>query len=293
MSDKLAVAILTIGDLDLVRKCVDSISREIGGVPIFVLNNGGLSSVSKADFSGHDDVQLLTTETNLGCPGGRNFLADRIECEWILFLDDDALLRPGFRAAWQLLSCDNELRNSAAVWAGSVVDVRHSQIRQATGSRRWSFSGGCALINRSVFLDFDGYPTATLRQGEERDLAIRLVGAGYDVRHLNGLVLDHSPSTERYEGDTIVTMNATAAARTSAGVLPIPVALVVGAYQAARVLVSHGPRIAGRFVYAFAVALASRGQRSTTIDVRGLRRILMYRIQLKVERQLHRTPDGR
>ena len=56
------------------------------------------------------------------------------------------------------------------------------------------FMAGACAIRRSAYEAVGGFNPAVFRAGEERDLAIRLTAAGYDIRHTDDLVAQHRES---------------------------------------------------------------------------------------------------
>ena len=142
---------------------------------------------------------LLQPGGNLGIAGGRNFGIFRQQSEFVLCLDDDAVL----------LSTD--IQDSAithfrtnprcAVIAMRIVDERHSTLRRhnprfgTTGVHRsgavGTFLGGACIIRLSAFVDVGGYNADFFYSMEEQDLTWRLYSAGWNVYYLPDLKVYH------------------------------------------------------------------------------------------------------
>lgn len=83
-----------------------------------------------------------------------------------------------------LLSC--RIRQGA----GDVWPARNGGPLRATAS----FIGCGFAVRSSAFAAVGGFDTAILRQGEERDLAVRLLDAGYEIRQADDILVHHRES---------------------------------------------------------------------------------------------------
>ena len=133
------------------------------------------------------DVQYVRS-TSVGISHNRNRGAERAQSEWLLFLDDDAVLPDEFGRELQGVLARAE---GVSLVAPLCVDPggrlmtdapceRQARIRVANP---WCASGGCLAVRRSVFLSIGGFDErfgAGRRWGsaEETDLVLRLIQDG-------------------------------------------------------------------------------------------------------------------
>ena len=91
----LAVCILFYEKLDQTIECIQRFLPS--GVNIYILNNGS-SPVSRNSLgtfcNGYKQIKIFDSNANLGVAVGRNFLITHTTEEWLLFVDNDIIIRP-------------------------------------------------------------------------------------------------------------------------------------------------------------------------------------------------------
>jgi GT2 family glycosyltransferase len=144
--------------------------------------------------------------TNLGVAGGRNAAAKLATGDLLLFLDDDAVLRPGaVRHAVDALTAADRI---GAV-AFNVVDPATGEAAlwyHPYAASEWSTRGfeastviGCGhLVRREVFEALGGYWDGFFREMEEVDFSWRLLDAGWAIRYEPLAVVEHVERTEAH-----------------------------------------------------------------------------------------------
>ncbi len=90
-----AILILFYNKLEQTTECIQSFLPS--GENIYVLNNG--SAVSdfaslQNRFQGNSQVCFMDAGKNLGPSGGRNYLIQQTKEPWLLFVDNDIIIRP-------------------------------------------------------------------------------------------------------------------------------------------------------------------------------------------------------
>ncbi|HWT92397.1 MAG TPA: glycosyltransferase, partial [Solirubrobacteraceae bacterium] len=137
--------------------------------------------------------------------GGRNAAAALATGDALLFLDDDAILRPGaLDAAVRVLEAepgvgavafrivDPQTRRTALwlypldvhTWEGRRFDVP-------------TFVGCGGLVRRAVFEGLGGFWEGYHREVEELDLCWRMLGAGWRIRYEPDAVVEHPERVAR------------------------------------------------------------------------------------------------
>lgn len=152
-------------------------------------------------------VEVVTgaSPVDLGVAGGRNAAAALATGDALLFLDDDALLRPGaLDAAVRALDAAPDV---GAV-AFRVVDPRTQRtalwlypLDVATWEgRRFdapTFVGCGGLVRRDVFQRLGGFWEGYHREVEELDLCWRMLSAGWRIRYEPDAVVEHPERVDR------------------------------------------------------------------------------------------------
>jgi GT2 family glycosyltransferase len=146
------------------------------------------------------DVAAVTLPENLGIPAGRNAGVPHVDGDLLLFLDDDAVLvDPLFlcRVA-AMFDADDRL---------GMVQPRVDVAGGGTAPRRWTprrFVGdrtrssdvlsvweGAVVLRRHVFETTGGWPAPFFYAHEGIELAWRVWDAGYRVRYVGDLAVEH------------------------------------------------------------------------------------------------------
>lgn len=241
-SPSIAACLLTTGQRPDDLAVAVASARELGVERCVVLANG---CDAAAVPSG---VELIVSETNLGVPGGRQRLADEVDADLLLFLDDDArLIGDWLPTVISKFVADPNL----AVVSLRLVDQTGATARRHTprvGSRGVAesgpvatFLGGASIIRRSALFSVGGYWTALFYGHEELELAWRLYDAGFTVFYDAAAQVYH-PRTEigrHADGWRLTGRNRVMIARRD---LPWPIALTHVAFW----LVAGTTRAPGR-----------------------------------------------
>lgn len=175
---------------------------------------------------------MITSDENLGVPGGRDLGLRTTPADIVGFLDDDAELRPGASERVQAAFAEDSQLGAVAlrlVDEEGVTARRHVPRAGASGGDESGevalFLGGACAIRRAAYEQVGGYFTELFYAHEELELAWRLIDAGWRIRYLADVEVFH-PRTEisRHEhGWELTGRNRVWIARRT---LPWPVAVV-------------------------------------------------------------------
>lgn len=193
---QVSALILTRNRPQELLKCLSSIKKQTEQPQeIIILDNGSDKNLSLDSYELNlDYCTIYKSENNLGCPGGRNFLIEKSNYELLLFVDDDGLLDEN--AIKNGVNYFKEI-NDLAVVTFRIIDPTNGRIRDGFKIDEkpffhHTFGGGSCIIKKKVLNDTGLYPTEFLRQGEESDLAIRIINSGYKIIYAPDCILYHN-----------------------------------------------------------------------------------------------------
>jgi GT2 family glycosyltransferase len=143
-------------------------------------------------------VRVLRDDSAPGLIVGRNRLMREAAAPFVLLLDDDAALPNGEAIERGLTVLDSDRRAAAVAFAQSQLDgTRWDDRMQPSPSREpcsvSSFIGFAHLLRRESFLALGGYRESFVICGEEKDLCLRLIDAGYCIVYLPDALVIHDP----------------------------------------------------------------------------------------------------
>jgi len=199
-----SVVIVSYQALERTRRCLEALraAREPEHpIEILVVDNGSMDG--SAEFlAAQPDVTLLRQHENLGAPRARNLALPRAQGEWIVFLDNDAIVTPGWlsRLRWHAdadprVGCVCPVSDRAAhgqqihyegggdlaalcAWA----DQRAGAFRRR-GRYGLLFTSFCVLVRRSVLERIGGFDARFSPWGfEDDDFSLRAHLAGFRTR---------------------------------------------------------------------------------------------------------------
>ena len=194
------VVVTTRNRKDDLRTCLASIQRQSIPVETIVIDDAstdGTVEMVRAEFP---TVRLVVHGDMHGCVRGRNEGARLATGEVIISIDDDAAFSSEQIVADTLACFDDDRVAAVAI---PYIDVnRDPTIRQLAPDSRAtyvveSFIGTAHALRRRVFLKLGGYREELFHQGEESDLCVRLLAAGYVVRLGHGAPIHHFESPRR------------------------------------------------------------------------------------------------
>lgn len=186
---------------------------------VYVIDNA--SSDDSLDFvrRTHSWVKIIGTGANLGFAGGYNFAFEKMPEPYILMLNSDVEVTPGFLEPMvqlmesnpQIAACQSKIRafhkrdsfeHGGA--CGGMIDilgysfcrgrifetVEKDEEQYKTAEVFWA-GGACSLIRRSAYLEVKGMYEYFFMHFEEIDLCWKFHSAGYKVYCCNESVVYH------------------------------------------------------------------------------------------------------
>lgn len=179
------VAIATKNRKDDLRTTLQSIQSQDVPVEIIVIDDGSNDGTADMVRSGFPDVRLHRLEVSEGYVAGRNRAARLASTPFIFSLDDDAVMTGPDTVCRTLAEFDHP---RVAAVAMPFININQEQMvrqRAPTPDGHWivdSYVGTAHALRREVFLGLGGYREVLFHQGEEQDLCIRLLAAGFFTR---------------------------------------------------------------------------------------------------------------
>jgi N-acetylglucosaminyl-diphospho-decaprenol L-rhamnosyltransferase len=180
------VIIPLYNQLRYTQLCLDSLrTHGAAGARILLIDNG--SSDGTGEYLAHcEDVAVIANQENLGCAGAWNQGARAAEADWLLFLNNDVIVSPGWLEG--LLAFAEEARFdvvSPAIREGEynydIVGYSRGFVEKMAGFTRPGVADGiCFMVRRQVF-EAIGHFDEKFRIGqfEDVDFFRRAKAAGF------------------------------------------------------------------------------------------------------------------
>ncbi|WP_412070166.1 glycosyltransferase family 2 protein [Rubrivirga sp. IMCC43871] len=211
MSPTITIAVCTRDRAEILGQALAALRAEVGGAPgveVLVVDNGST-----------DGTAVLLAESNVravmepvpGLSAARNRALAETGADWIVYLDDDAFVWPGWLAALR-----GAVAREGVVLAGGPIEPRFPEpppawfdpasVRRTFGpegplsdsAARRGFSGGNLAVRRDALAAVGGFDPALgmvagrLGLGEETELAGRLFDRfGNATWHAPAMGVDH------------------------------------------------------------------------------------------------------
>jgi GT2 family glycosyltransferase len=198
----LAVGVCTRDRPDALARCIRSL-QALAGLrgEVIVMDDGSRVPVEPAlrEALGSDappGLRVLRNESSRSLAAGRNTIARATGAPYVLNLDDDAaIVDPGaIRAAVAVLDADPRVGAVALAQGdeqGRAWPPHAQPAPVAVPSQVATFIGYGHLLRREALLQVGGFREALGINGEEKELSIRLLDAGWRVVYLPDAVVAH------------------------------------------------------------------------------------------------------
>ena len=200
MTPRAAVVITTRNRRDELRRALVSALSQTGDVEVLVFDDGsedGTADMVRTEFP---SVRVHREERSVGLIVARNRAAELVEAPVIVSIDDDA----EFGAPDTI---EVTLRDLDAPDVGAIAIPHVDVKRDGEGAPRapdaeqvWVtsvFVGTAHAIRRDLFRALGGYRGDFFHQGEEVDLCLRMLDAGWWVRLGRAAPIRHHESPRR------------------------------------------------------------------------------------------------
>ena len=145
---KIAVLIVTYNRLKLLKECIDAVmSQTVAPSAVYIVDNKSEDGTAeyleellsdqrrsqKEDLGkagkGITDIRIITAESNLGGAGGFALgvreASGHADFDWLVLIDDDAMLAPDFLKQMREASNNGYALMAGAVMCGGAIDTNH------------------------------------------------------------------------------------------------------------------------------------------------------------------------
>lgn len=198
---KVSVVIVTRERKDDLRGLLLGLRRQtLPAYETIVVDNASTDATWELLSKEFPEVHAIRTETNLGCPGGRNAGLRAARGDIAVCLDDDLVVSNDVLA----LFADPFARDERlAVGYGRVVNYYTEAPERWAFSRfgrpdrpcyTYTFPGGAAAVRLRALRQVGHYPDDFMRQCEELDLGYRLLEQGWRIMYLPDVTCRHKRS---------------------------------------------------------------------------------------------------
>ena len=167
------------------RKAIASAMRQTADIEVLVVDDAsddGTAEMVKSEFP---QARVHTREASTGYVLNRNLGAELARAPFIISIDDDTTFPSPEIIAHTIGEFDNPVVGAIAmplIHSTSPDEVIH---RAPDHSDVWAthkFTGAAHALRRDVFLALGGFRAALVHFGEEDELCLRLLNAGYVTR---------------------------------------------------------------------------------------------------------------
>ena len=184
-----SVAILTWNRRRQVLRAIESVmNQSYRPVEIVVVDSASTDGTVDAITTRYPTIKVIRLHKNLGCPEGRNVALANCTGDVLYALDDD-----GWLAENTLQVCVDRLKMNPCC---GVVCCRVLSPGASVGGSdpdevRHTFDGGASAFRKEILQVAGFYPSDFFRQGEEGDLALRIIESGYSILYCPEAVMFH------------------------------------------------------------------------------------------------------
>ncbi|HWY51305.1 MAG TPA: glycosyltransferase [Chthoniobacterales bacterium] len=195
MPPKVVLGIVTRDRAAILPKAIDSaLAQNCSNCGICVLDDGSTDDTS-ALVRQYPQVTLISWPRSQGYVAARNYLMRNLAADYFVSLDDDARFLKGDEIAAGVNYLES--RPDVAIVAFDVLSPDQRTPRRRTEPRPTPTFIGCGHIARlTAIKKIGGYATAPGGYGgEEKDLSLRLMDAGYGVMLMPGVHVWHEKTT--------------------------------------------------------------------------------------------------
>jgi GT2 family glycosyltransferase len=208
------IAICTRNRADLLRACLASLFEQIedlGDVQVLIVDNGSTDHTLAVvtEYADRFSCCASVTERNIGLSHARNRALTDAEAAWVVFLDDDARLLPGYVRRLGFLVREDAFDLVGGLYIPWYREGRKPWFRDRYASNADSIccigplssgryaSGGNCLLRKKAALDAGGFRTdlgmagSRTGYGEETRLQIEMRRRGYAIGADPALRIEH------------------------------------------------------------------------------------------------------
>jgi GT2 family glycosyltransferase len=221
------------------REALSSVfAQEYPAVEVLVVDNGSSDGSAEMVEKEFPAAVLMRLKKNLGSSAGRNHALESAHGKYVFQIDSDATIEP--RTAFSSMAERFEKEDDLGIIFTRIEDpVTGRAYRQGYGDRyldrefyTWRFHGCAAMIRREAIAAAGYYlPEEFFRAGEENDLSVRVLDAGYNILYMPGTIAHHKLSPKERDRGEIMFLNVRNNIRVAWKHYPLLRALAVTAWR--------------------------------------------------------------
>lgn len=241
----LTVGVCTRDRPEALLRCLRSLAHVEGEVDrVVVVDDGSAEPVDagalRRETGLGERLEVLREPAPAGPARGRNRIAERARTPWLLFMDDDAVLlsASAVRQGVQVLERDPAVGAIAfpqADEAGRRLPPGAQPSAATRPSLVQTFIGFAHLMRREALGEVGGFRELLEINGEERELSLRLLDAGWRVVYLPDAPVAHlAASTGRADPRRLLLLHVRNDVFTALLDEPLPLALASAPVRLAR-----------------------------------------------------------
>jgi GT2 family glycosyltransferase len=200
MTPHATVVITTRNRKEDLRRAIQSCLEQDTDIEVLVFDDASTDGTSDMVQREFPNVRLLRTEQRVGYIALRNRGFEIANGEIVFSIDDDARFtdRSTVRQALQAFAEDATLGALALRYTEPNRTARQGYMPEVpSGTQLRNYIGCAHAIRVDAVKKMGGYREYLVHQGEERDLCLRMLDAGYAVRYLPTPPIIHEPNQVR------------------------------------------------------------------------------------------------
>lgn len=193
-----SIVIPLYNQLHYTKLCLESLRRTMAELPEIILIDNASTDGTADYLRTLADVKVISNATNLGFAGGCNTGIRAASGEWVVILNNDVIVAPGWidgmlDAAdyWHLQIVTPAIREGEYAYDIDAY-ARELTTRMRRVIRKGRANGICFMVHRSVF-DTIGLLDENFRIGqyEDKDFFLRATRAGFALGTVGSAFLHH------------------------------------------------------------------------------------------------------
>lgn len=195
-----SIVITTKNRREELQQAIKSALSQSVPAEVLVIDDGstdGTAEMVRAEFP---EVRLERSNTSLGYIVQRNHAARVAIGDFIFSIDDDAIFSSPYTVAQTVAEFTDSLIGAVAIPYTEPNKSAFIHQKAPSGDSVFitdDFIGTAHALRRDIFLNLGGYRDELFHQGEEKDVCIRMLEAGYVVRLGGGDLIHHMESPKR------------------------------------------------------------------------------------------------
>jgi N-acetylglucosaminyl-diphospho-decaprenol L-rhamnosyltransferase len=183
---RITIVIPLYNQLKYTRLCLDSLrSHGTAGAQLLLIDNGSADGTAEY-LAGCAEAAVIANPENLGCAGAWNQGVRAAETDWVLFLNNDVLVSPGWLEGLLAFAEEGQLDVvSPAIREGEynydIVSYAREFVARMAGFARLGVADGiCFMVRRQVFATIGLFDEKfRIGQFEDADFFRRAKAAGF------------------------------------------------------------------------------------------------------------------